>query len=256
MAATDRDYYELLGVARDADERDDQEGVPPARARAASRRLRPTRRPRCASARSPRRTRCSRTPRRRALYDRYGHAGLRSGGFPPTHFDMGSLGDLFSAFFGDDLFGGTTGEARRARRRRRRGDRDRARRGGARGRPSRSRSRSPRRARRAAATASSPARRRAPARAATARGRLQQVSRSVFGEFVRTQPCPECRGRGVLVEHPCRECDGAGRTLEERDAERRRPRRHPRRPAHPRLAARATPARSADARATSTCSCT
>ena len=28
MATTDRDYYELLGVARDADERDDQEGVP------------------------------------------------------------------------------------------------------------------------------------------------------------------------------------------------------------------------------------
>ena len=37
--ATDRDYYELLGVARDADDADDQEGVPPARAAAASRRL-------------------------------------------------------------------------------------------------------------------------------------------------------------------------------------------------------------------------
>ena len=45
-------------------------------------------------------------PETRQLYDRYGHAGLRSGGFEPTHFDLGNLGDLFSAFFGDDLLGG------------------------------------------------------------------------------------------------------------------------------------------------------
>src|ERR1700733_4605401 len=37
----------------------------------------------------------------RALYDRYGHAGLRSGGFTPSGFDVAGLGDLFSAFFGD-----------------------------------------------------------------------------------------------------------------------------------------------------------
>src|SRR5204863_406955 len=41
----------------------------------------------------------------RQLYDRYGHAGLRSGGFTPRHFDLGDVGDLFSAFFGEDLFG-------------------------------------------------------------------------------------------------------------------------------------------------------
>jgi molecular chaperone DnaJ len=50
-------------------------------------------------------------------------------------------------------------------------------------------------------------------------GRLQQVSRSVFGEFVRTAACPQCQGRGVVVEHPCAECDGAGRTLERREVE-------------------------------------
>src|SRR5213075_2564769 len=44
-------------------------------------------------------------PEARELYDRYGHAGLRSGGFTPTSFDLGSLSDLFAAFFGDDLFG-------------------------------------------------------------------------------------------------------------------------------------------------------
>src|SRR5207237_8807516 len=42
---------------------------------------------------------------RRHLYARSGHAGLRSRGFTPTSFDFGTLGDLFAAFFGDDLFG-------------------------------------------------------------------------------------------------------------------------------------------------------
>jgi molecular chaperone DnaJ len=46
---------------------------------------------------------------------------------------------------------------------------------------------------------------------------MQQVSRSVFGEFVRTQACPQCGGRGEIVEHPCEECDGAGRTVERRE---------------------------------------
>ena len=90
MATAERDYYELLGVERDGERRRDQEGVPEARARAASGRARQDAgRARSASARSPRRTRCSRTPRRRKLYDRYGHAGLRRGGFAPSDFDFG-----------------------------------------------------------------------------------------------------------------------------------------------------------------------
>jgi molecular chaperone DnaJ len=47
-------------------------------------------------------------------------------------------------------------------------------------------------------------------------GRLQQVARSVFGEFVRTSACPQCNGAGRIVEHPCETCNGAGRTLEQR----------------------------------------
>jgi molecular chaperone DnaJ len=45
---------------------------------------------------------------------------------------------------------------------------------------------------------------------------VQQVSRSVFGEFVRAQACPRCAGAGRIVEHPCGECDGTGQTVEER----------------------------------------
>jgi molecular chaperone DnaJ len=47
-------------------------------------------------------------------------------------------------------------------------------------------------------------------------GRLQRVSRSAFGEFVRTQACPACRGAGQQIEKPCPDCNGEGRTVEER----------------------------------------
>src|SRR5216110_1820642 len=104
MATTERDYYELLGVARGADEGEIKKAF-----RRLARELHPD---------------VSEAPdaqerfrevveayevlsksETRELYDRFGHAGLRSGGFAPTQFDFGSLSDLFSAFFGDDLFG-------------------------------------------------------------------------------------------------------------------------------------------------------
>ena len=48
---------------------------------------------------------------------------------------------------------------------------------------------------------------------------MQQVSRSVFGEFVRTQACPTCGGSGRRIETPCTECHGAGRVFEQRTLE-------------------------------------
>ena len=153
---------------------------------------------------------------RRQLYDRFGQAGLRSRGFAPSSFDFGSLGDLFSAFFGDDLFG--VGARPR---------------GGARG------------ADLAAEVeielgeAARGVKREVPIQVAIActtcggsgaepgtspvtcpecggSGRLQAVSSTAFGQFVRTQTCGRCGGVGSIVEHPCSTCDGAGRVLEER----------------------------------------
>jgi molecular chaperone DnaJ len=215
MATTDRDYYELLGVPRSASEGE---------IKRAFRRLARELHPDVSEAPdADERFRevveayevLSRSETR-DLYDRYGHAGLRSGGFQPGHVDFGSLADLFSAFFGDDvLFGG------------------RARGGRARGAD-------------LAATveidlveAAHGVTREVPFEAAVAcarcggegaepgteittcttcngTGRLQQVTRSVFGEFVRTQTCPACAGSGRRVEQACRECGGAGRVVEER----------------------------------------
>jgi molecular chaperone DnaJ len=50
-------------------------------------------------------------------------------------------------------------------------------------------------------------------------GRVRQVSRSVFGEFVRAGTCPTCSGAGKLIEQPCDKCEGAGRVIEERTLE-------------------------------------
>src|ERR1700729_3752931 len=44
---------------------------------------------------------------RRATYDRYGHDGLRSGGYAPNFDAFGSVADIFDAFFGGGSpFGG------------------------------------------------------------------------------------------------------------------------------------------------------
>jgi molecular chaperone DnaJ len=50
---------------------------------------------------------------RRATYDRYGHDGLRSGGYAPNFDSFGSFGDIFDAFFGSaSPFGGAFGGGR------------------------------------------------------------------------------------------------------------------------------------------------
>src|SRR5213593_4045861 len=106
-----RDYYELLGVPRDASESEIKK---------AFRRLARTLHPDVSE--EPNAEERFREvveayevlskSETRELYDRYGHAGLRSGGFEPGHFDFGSLSDLFSAFFGEDMFGGRASRAR------------------------------------------------------------------------------------------------------------------------------------------------
>jgi molecular chaperone DnaJ len=215
VATTDRDYYELLGVPRTASDAD---------VKKAFRRLARELHPDVSDAPDAQERfrevveayEVLSKAETRQLYDRYGHAGLRSGGFQPGHFDFGSLSDLFSAFFGDDLLGGRPGRARGAD---------------------------------LAATveielvdAATGTMREVPFQVAVqcgrcggngaepgtevtacptcgGAGRLQHVSRSVFGEFVRTQTCQTCAGSGRRIETPCTECQGSGRTLEERTLE-------------------------------------
>src|SRR6476659_7464664 len=110
--STTRDYYELLTVSRDASDVEIKRAF-----RKLARELHPD-----VSAAPDAEDRFREVAEAyevlsnsetRQLYDRYGHAGLRGGGFTPGSFDFGSISDIFSAFFGDNLFG--VGSARRAR---------------------------------------------------------------------------------------------------------------------------------------------
>ena len=220
MATTRRDYYEILGVERTADDKAIKSAF-----RRLARELHPdvSDHPE-AQERFREATEAYEVLSKsetRELYDRYGHEGLRTGGFRPTDFDFGSLADIFSAFFGDDLLGGLGGRAGR---------------------------RSARGADVLAEVAielteaATGTRRTVPfpvvVGCATCRGtgaapgsspttcsecqglgRLQSVTNSVFGQVVRTQACPRCGGAGQVIETPCQDCRGSGRVQEERELE-------------------------------------
>jgi molecular chaperone DnaJ len=47
-------------------------------------------------------------------------------------------------------------------------------------------------------------------------GELRQVSRSLFGQFVNIAPCTNCGGEGRVVKEPCLTCQGDGRVQGEK----------------------------------------
>jgi molecular chaperone DnaJ len=219
VATTRRDYYEILSVPRDADEREIKSAF-----RRLARELHPD-----VSDHPEAQERFREAAEAyevlsksetRELYDRYGHEGLRTGGFRPTDFDLGNLTDLFAAFFGDDLlgFGGRSG------RRSARGadllaevevELVEAAHGVRRNVPF------PVVVECAACSGSGAGPGTTPTTCPTCDGlgRLQTISNSVFGRFVRTQSCPGCGGSGQVVETPCEDCTGTGRVTEHRELE-------------------------------------
>jgi molecular chaperone DnaJ len=47
-------------------------------------------------------------------------------------------------------------------------------------------------------------------------GEVRRAARSMFGQFVQVGPCPTCQGEGTLIASPCEVCRGEGRTKGER----------------------------------------
>jgi molecular chaperone DnaJ len=47
-------------------------------------------------------------------------------------------------------------------------------------------------------------------------GQIREVSRGIFGQVVRAMPCDRCGGDGRIPETPCERCGGAGRVTEAR----------------------------------------
>jgi len=214
MSTTERDYYELLGVARDADEQEIKKAF-----RQLARRLHPD-----VSEEPEAEVRFREVSEAyevlsnaetRQLYDRYGHAGLRSGGFTPTHFNLGDLGDLFATFFGDDLFGGRAGGRAHGADVAAEVHIDLA--DAARGTKATVSLETAATCATCGGDGAEPGTQVVTCKRCNGAGRLQQVSRSVFGEFVRATTCPDCSGSGRIAEHPCEVCQGAGRVVEERE---------------------------------------
>jgi molecular chaperone DnaJ len=46
-------------------------------------------------------------------------------------------------------------------------------------------------------------------------GEIRQVSRSIFGQFVNITPCSSCNGEGEVVDLACKKCQGEGRVQDE-----------------------------------------
>ena len=215
MATTKRDYYELLGVDRSADDAELKRAF-----RRKAHELHPD-----VSEEPDAEERFREVveayevlskSETRELYDRFGHAGLQGGGFRPSQFDFGSLTDLFSAFFGDDLFG-VGARPRRARGRDVAAEVEielaEAATGATRDVPFDV-------VAGCAAcdgTGAEPGTEPTVCPTCDGLGRVQQVGRSVFGEFVRAHACPQCGGEGRVVEHPCEECGGSGRKIERKN---------------------------------------
>ncbi len=215
MATAEQDYYELLGVPRDASHADIKRAF-----RRLARELHPD------VSEAPDAERRFRAvaeayevlsdPERRATYDRYGHAGLRTGGFAPMDADFGSLSDVFAAFFGETLFGGGAGTGSRPTR----GPDVVARveislADAARGTTVETSVRAARSCSECGGTGAAPGTSPTTCPSCNGAGRIQQVSRTILGQMVRTGTCPRCDGAGTIVETPCERCEGDGRTLED-----------------------------------------
>ncbi len=214
MSTTEQDYYELLGVARNADDQEIKKAF-----RKLARELHPdvSEHPEAAVRfrEISEAYEALSNPETRQLYDRFGHAGLRSGGFTPTHFDLGDLGDLFATFFGNDLFGGR--EAGRANGADVGAEVEIDLAEAARGVSKTVRLEVAVSCGTCSGSGVTPGTEVADCRRCGGAGRLQQISRSVFGEFVRATTCPDCRGTGRVAQHPCVQCEGGGRRVEERE---------------------------------------
>jgi molecular chaperone DnaJ len=218
MSST-RDYYEVLGVPRDADDATIKKAF-----RKLARELHPDVNTHDPDAEDKFKEAAEAyevlsDSERRATYDRYGREGLRSGGYAPN-FEGFDVSDLFQAFFGGgglgDLFG--MGGAARA--------------GGpiqggdvavateidlaeaARGAAVEVSYEAVATCEHCHGNGAEPGTPIETCPRCQGRGQLQAVSRTPFGQVMRTTVCDVCHGDGRVARDPCKVCRGRGRKVE------------------------------------------
>lgn len=222
-----RDYYELLGVPRDADAE---------QLKKAYRRLAMQYHPdRNAAPDAEERFKevteaweVLRDPGKRALYDRYGEAGVRRGGGGEAPFSgFGNFSDAFDVFMrefgGAGGFGSMFGDA---------GSPNRQRRGStlkvsvritleeaAKGAHRSLRVSALDPCERCGGSGAEPGTRPTTCDACGGSGELRLVQRSMLGQFVSVRPCGDCGGEGTRIAAECGDCGRSGRVRAERSVD-------------------------------------
>lgn len=213
------DYYETLGVSREADEKELKSAF-----RKKAMKLHPDRNPGDADAEAKFKEvgeayEALKDPQKRAAYDRFGHAAFENGGAGGGGggFGGGSMSDIFEDIFGDMMGGG----------------------GGRRSSGGRSRGADMRynmeisleeafegktaeieiptsiTCETCTGTGAKPGT--SPSTCGTCGG-VGQV-RASQGFFSIQRTCPTCQGRGEVISDPCSPCSGSGRVTEEKTLE-------------------------------------
>src|SRR5919108_5517837 len=217
MATRPRDPYEVLGVPRDADDAQIKKAF-----RRLARELHPDINRHDPDAEEKFKEAAEayeilNDQERRAMYDRYGHEGLRSGGYAPNFEGFGSISDLFDAFFGG--FGAGMGGMAAA--------------GPVQGRDIAVHAdisladaasgtsvelsfEAIDRCELCHGNGAKPGTPIVTCERCGGVGVLQVVTRSPFGQVMRQTACDVCGGEGKVPSEPCERCDGRGREVRRR----------------------------------------
>jgi len=158
-------------------------------------------------------------PEKRARYDQFGHAGLRGGGGfgGPMDFDLADALRTFMRDFGGGGLGGFDFFGGGERRENRRGNDLQLRlemdlQEVAAGIKKQIKLRKLVICDECSGSGARQGTRPATCTVCGGRGEVRQVSRSFFGQFINVSVCPECQGSGEIVRDSCPRCRGEGRT--------------------------------------------
>jgi molecular chaperone DnaJ len=215
-----RDYYEVLGVGRDADEAAVKKAF-----RRLARELHPDVNAHDPDAEAKFKEAAEAyevlsDADRRQLYDSYGHEGLKTGGYQPNFGDFGSISDLFSAFFGAGGFESAFGGGRMRGGPMQGGDVavavaiDLA--GAAHGEHVEVAYDARTRCTTCNGNGAKPGTPIETCERCQGAGQLQAVSRTAFGQMVRNVVCDVCGGDGRWPRDPCETCRGDGMVVDKR----------------------------------------